>query len=191
MSSSRLRAIAAGITSHVADFSRTGTSQTTLATIAGQVLALTRNFDEPGVQEAIRQKGLSARPELLGPRKPGAAIAAVPPAAGQTGLAFSGNYRGKWLNTKGTDFDADVKLTRHGDSVRGSYTFGAYNVGAGSVAVEGTISNNTLFYNWKWGTEYFGKGVLTADASGRELTGTWGYTKADSGAGTWQLRRAD
>ena len=191
VSSSRLRAIAAGITSHVADFSRTGTSQATLATIAGQVLALTRNFDEPGVQEAIRQKGLSARPELLGPRKPGAAIAAVPPAAGQTGLAFSGNYRGKWLNTKGTDFDADVKLTRHGDSVRGSYTFGAYNVGAGSVAVEGTISNNTLFYNWKWGTEYFGKGVLTADASGRELTGTWGYTKADSGAGTWQLRRAD
>jgi hypothetical protein len=45
--------------------------------------------------------------------------------------------------------------------------------------------------NWKWGTSYFGKGVLRPGASGRELIGTWGYTQADSGAGTWKLRRAD
>jgi len=186
VTSSRLRAIAAGIETNAADFSRTGTQPATLAKIAGDVRTIARNFDDPGVQELIRQKGLSAKPELLGPRKPGASIAAAPAAAGQANLPFSGNYRGKWLNTKGTDFDVEMGLTRQGDAVRGSYNFGA-----GNVVIEGTVSNNTLFYNWKWGTEYFGKGVLKPDASGRELIGTWGYTQAESGAGTWKLRRAD
>jgi hypothetical protein len=31
------------------------------------------------MQQLTRQKGLSAKPELLGPRKPGAIIAAAPP----------------------------------------------------------------------------------------------------------------
>jgi hypothetical protein len=186
VTSSRLRAIAAGIETNAADFSRTGTQPATLAKIAGDVRTIARNFDDPGVQELIRQKGLSAKPELLGPRKPGASIAAAPAAAGQANLPFSGNYRGKWLNTKGTDFDVEMGLTRQGDAVRGSYNFGA-----GNVVIEGTVSNNTLFYNWKWGTEYFGKGVLKPDASGRELIGTWGYTQAESGAGTWKLCRAD
>jgi hypothetical protein len=33
--------------------------------------------------------------------------------------------------------------------------------------------------------------MLKSDASGKELIGTWGYTRAESGAGTWKLRRAD
>ena len=186
VTSSRLRAIAAGVETNAADFSRTGTAPAALAKIAGDVRTIARNFDDPGVQELIRQKGLSAKPELLGPRKPGASAAATPPAAGPSTLPFSGRYRGKWLNTKGTDFDVEMGLTRHGDAVRGSYSFGA-----GTVTIEGTVSSNALFYNWKWGTDYFGKGVLKPDASGRELTGTWGYTQADSGGGTWTLRRAD
>ena len=186
VTSSRLLAIAAGIETNAADFSRTGTSPATLATIAGDVRIIARNFDDPGVQELIRQKGLGARPELLGPRKPGAAVAAAPPAAGRSPTPFSGNYKGKWLNTRGTDFDVEMGLTRQGDTVRGSYSFGV-----GNVLIEGTVSGNTLFYKWKWGTEYFGKGVLKPDASGREIVGTWGYTQADSGAGTWKLHRAD
>ena len=59
------------------------------------------------------------------------------------------------------------------------------------MTIEGTVEAGTLFYNWKWGTAYFGKGVLQPDASGQELSGTWGYTRAESGAGAWQLRRAD
>jgi Peptidase family M48 len=186
VTSSRLRAVAAGIETNSADFSRTGTQPATLAKIAAEVRDITRSFDDPGVQDLIRQKGLSAKPEMLGPRKSGASVAASTPPAGPATLPYSGRYRGKWLNTKGTDFDVEMGLTRQGDTVRGSYSFGA-----GNVVIEGTVSNDTLFYNWKWGTEYFGKGVLRPDASGRELVGTWGYTKADSGAGTWKLRRAD
>lgn len=105
-------------------------------------------------------------------------------------MPFSGSYRGKWLDAKGTDFDVEMTLTLRGDAVRGSYTFGA-GMSAGNVAIEGTVSDNTLFYNWKWGAAYFGKGMLKPDGSGRELVGTWGYNRAESGAGTWKLYRAD
>jgi hypothetical protein len=84
-----------------------------------------------------------------------------------------------------------MDLTREADVVHGNYNFGAFNVGAGTVTIEGTVSGDTLFYNWKWGREYFGKGVLKPDPSGNGLIGTWGYTQADSGAGTWNLERAD
>jgi hypothetical protein len=46
-------------------------------------------------------------------------------------------------------------------------------------------------YEWKWGTDYFGRGRLRAQEGGRVLTGTWGYTRAAEGAGTWQLRRVE
>ncbi len=186
VASARLRAIAAGIETNVADFSRTGTATAPLANLAGMVRDFAKLFEEAGVQELTRQKGLSAKPELLGPRKPGAIITAAPPAVGRSTMPFSGSYRGKWLDTKGTDFDVEMTLALQGDAVRGSYTFGA-----GNVAIDGTVSDTTLFYNWKWGAAYFGKGVLKPDASGRELIGTWGYNRAESGAGTWKLRRAE
>ena len=120
------------------------------------------------MQELIRQKGLSAKPELPGPASPaGASPPLRRPREGP--ICPLGNYRGKWLNTKGTDFDVEMGLTRQGDVVRGSYNFGV-----GNATIEGTVSNNTLFYNWKWGTESYGKGVLKPDASGRELVGTCG-----------------
>ena len=191
VTSSRLRAIAAGIETNSADFSRTGTQPGTLAKIVDEVRKIAENLDDAGVQEQLRRKGLSAKPELLGPRKPGAYIAAAPPATDHSTLLFSGKYRGKWLDAKGTDFDVDMDLTRQADVVHGNYNFGAFNVGAGAVTIEGTVSGDTLFYNWKWGREYFGKGVLKPDPSGNGLIGTWGYTRADSGAGTWNLERAD
>jgi hypothetical protein len=77
-----------------------------------------------GVQDLIRQKGQTAKPEQLGPRKPGAIIAATPPAGGGSAVPFSGSYRGKWLNARGADFDVEMVLTRQGDTVRGSYAFG-------------------------------------------------------------------
>jgi hypothetical protein len=190
IASARLRAVAAGIETNVADFSRTGIATTTLADFAGMVRDYAKLFDEEGMQQLTRQKGLSAKPELLGPRKPGAIIAAAPPAVARSTMPFSGSYRGKWLDAKGTDFDVEMTLTLRGDAVRGSYTFGA-GMSAGNVAIEGTVSDNTLFYNWKWGTAYFGKGMLKPDGSGRELVGTWGYNRAESGAGTWKLYRAD
>lgn len=185
VSSSRLQAVAAGIETNAADFSRTGTSTETLVKIAGEVRKFANIFDSEGVQDLIRSKGLSVKPEQLGPRKPGA-VAAAPDVAGLTTMPFSGLYRGKWLDTKGTDLDVEMILTRQGDVVRGRYHFDA-----GTVTIEGFVSDNTLFYNWRWGTEYFGKGVLKPDVSSHELIGTWGYTRAESGAGTWKLRRAE
>jgi hypothetical protein len=52
------------------------------------------------------------------------------------------------------------------------------------------VDGNELSFNWKWGTQYFGKGVLKHNASSGKLTGTWGYTQAATGAGTWELDRA-
>ena len=76
-------------------------------------------------------------------------------------------------------------MKRHGENVTGTFSFGA-----GSVMLKGVVDGERLYYNWKWGTQYFGKGVLqAANPTGEELSGTWGYTKADDGAGTWKLRR--
>jgi len=82
--------------------------------------------------------------------------------------------------------DVLMSLTRQGDSVRGSYNFGV-----GTVTIEGVVTGNTLSYNWRWGTDYFGKGLLKLEAAGEAITGTWGYTRNEAGAGTWNLRRAE
>jgi hypothetical protein len=73
--------------------------------------------------------------------------------------------------------------------VRSEYGFGEGQV-TSTVTIEGLTDGNELSFNWKWGTQYFGKGVLKRDSSGARLTGSWGYTQADSGAGTWELYRA-
>jgi len=182
----RLRALASGIDANLADFARTGTSTATLAYQARQLREFALLFEDPGVQNLIRQKGLTANPDLLFPRKAGVSVVTAPVGPGQAGSPFSGNYRGKWLNTRGTDFDVSMSLTRQGDSVRGSYNFGA-----GNITIEGAVTGKKLSYNWKWGTEYFGKGVLELDEAGEAITGTWGYTRNETGAGTWNLHRAE
>ena len=183
VSTSRLRAIAAGVETYSADFARTGTEPATLARIAQYIRLYAAEFDDPGVQGLIRQKGLTANPALLGPRTKGATM---PTATGRPDGMFSGSFRGKWRDAKGTDLDVDMQLTQRGDTVQGSYNFGA-----GNVTIVGTLTNDMLYYNWKWGTDYHGKGILKPTGSGQSLGGTWGYTEAESGAGTWELRRAE
>jgi hypothetical protein len=105
LGSERLHALASAIEANVADFARTGTSTATLGYQAQQLREFARLFEDPGVQELLRQKGLTTNPDQLSPRKPGVSVARAPVAPGQTGSAFSGNYRGQWLNTRGTDFE--------------------------------------------------------------------------------------
>jgi Peptidase family M48 len=184
LSSARLAAAASFLKSHAGDFVYDRGGQLTVLKIASDIQTIATIFEDPGVQELIRNRGLSADPDQLGPRKVGASAPAG--SAGPPTQAFSGRYVGTWKNAKGTGFDVTLSLTRTGTSVRGSYDFGA-----GTVSVEGTVDGGALHYDWKWGRDYFGKGVLEPDSHGQGLKGTWGYTRAESGAGTWALKRAE
>jgi hypothetical protein len=52
------------------------------------------------------------------------------------------------------------------------------------LADNGEVSNRFTI----WGTDYFGRGQLRIAKGGQTLSGTWGYSKAINGAGSWQLR---
>jgi hypothetical protein len=185
----RIRAIARALERNSEDYSRTGANPVKksleIKNVATQLDVIAINLEDKGVQELLRQKGLSAQPEMLGPRRPGEHSSTAAGKSAGSHVLFNGAYQGDWLNEKGTSFPGELILKRQGENVTGTYSFGA-----GSVTLKGVIDGERLYYNWKWGTEYFGKGVLqAATPAGEELSGTWGYTKADQGAGTWKLRR--
>ncbi len=188
LSSSRLRSLASALNAFAPDFTRTGSQPAAVQRIAAEVNEIANKLDDAGVQDHLRDIGRAARPESLGPRKPGDSLAPPARVVARTDQPFSGAYRGKWRDAKGVDFDVTMNLTRQGNMVRGEYRFGEGQV-TSTVTIQGLADGNELSFNWKWGTQYFGKGVLKHDSSGGKLTGTWGYTQADSGAGTWELYR--
>jgi len=197
LSPQRIEAIAAHMERNADRFAARPGGAPRVTFIARQLRQVARILSDPGAQEALRRIGLSATPQMLRPRR----LGELPPLPGEgaplTGQ-FSGTFTGKWLNAKGTDLDVKMVLTRQGDSVSGSYTLftvdGAgrwHPYGSSAVTLTGTAREGTLEYEWKWGTDYFGRGRLRAIEGGRIVTGTWGYTRAAEGAGTWQLRRAE
>lgn len=192
VTSSRLRAIASGLKALEADFTRTGTRPATLQKIAANIDELTKLFDDAGVQDLLRRIGRAAEPGSLGPRKTGAGFAAAARTEARGAQSFSGKYRGEWRDAKGVALDVTMDLTRQGDRVMGTYRFGDPPHDATSlVKIEGFVSDNELAYAWKWGKDHFGKGLLKQEASGHGLIGTWGYTEADTGGGTWTLQPAE
>ena len=74
--------------------------------------------------------------------------------------------------------DFRMTLNRQGTTVRGDYEFGM-----GKAELEGTVTGDQLDYAWRWGTDYFGRGIMKGQANG-ELSGTWGYTRRNEGGGT-------
>ena len=189
VTASRIRAIARALEKSSEDYSRTSANPARksldIRNVATQLDVIALNLEDKGVQELLRQKGLSAQPELLGPRRPGEPSSTAAGASTDSQGLFSGAYQGDWMNAKGTSFPGELILKRQGENVAGTYSFGV-----GTVTLKGVISGERLYYNWKWGTDYFGKGVLqAATTGGEELSGTWGYTKTDEGAGTWKLHR--
>ena len=162
--------------------------------IAGELRKVAHILGDEGLQEALRRIGLSARLETLGPRRPGELPKLAGEGAPSAGV-FGGTFIGKWIDAKGTDLDAKMVLTRSSDKVEGSYTLFTvidgrrHNYGSSIITVRGTIRQGALEYEWRWGTDYFGRGQLRAVEDGQTLSGTWGYNKATDGAGTWQLRR--
>jgi hypothetical protein len=189
-STARLLAVADHLVMNQASFSRSGTRGETVQKLATEIRQLVKYFADPTVQTLVRQSGFTGSPESLGGRNSQGSIA--PLGGRQASTPFSGSYRGKWQDASGTDFDIDMTLQRNGDgTIRGFYTFGTANVVAGKVEIEGIMSGSKLFYNWKWGRDYFGKGVLEVASSGRMAAGTWGYNRTDVGAGTLELTRVD
>ncbi len=152
--------------------------------ISGELTKIAHLIEDPGLQMLIRQKGQSADPRLLGPRHPGELPRDASSVVSGPARRFDGNYSGRWLDAKGTDLAGKLILNRKGDHVTGTFSFGV-----GQLRLDGDVIDGALQYSWRWGTDYFGRGVINANESGDELTGTWGYTKRDSQAGTWELRR--
>ena len=197
LSSQRIEAIAGHIEKNAERFAGRPGGAMRAAFVARELRQVARVLGDEGAQEALRRIGLSATPEMLRPRPPGE----LPRLAGEgqapAGL-FSGTFTGKWLDAKGTDLDVKMVLVREGDSVTGSYTLFTvdsagrrHTHGSSALTLAGKVREGVLEYEWKWGSDYFGRGRLIAREGGRALTGTWGYTRAAEGAGTWQLRRGD
>lgn len=184
----RIQAIAEALETNTADYARTSTNvaitRLKLKDVALQLRTIALVLGDAGAQNLMRQKGLTATESTLAPRPIGERISAESAeSVGRRG-PFEGAYVGEWLNTKGTSFEGDLILKRRGANVTGTFAFGG-----GNVTFEGVADGDQLHFNWNWGKDYFGKGVLQAAESGDELSGTWGYTKGESGAGTWKLRR--
>ncbi|WP_353217659.1 M48 family metalloprotease [Sandarakinorhabdus sp.] len=189
LDSARMRALATGIALNAESFTLGGTSPAALNTIVAKILEVAGLLDRPGVQEVMRKRGQTLRFDQLAVHQSGTArpLPAAPAPAGATQL-FAGNYTGNWLHAGGTIFPTTMQLTRTGNSVKGSYSFGKGGV-AGNASIDGIIVNGALYYDWRWGDGFFGKGILRPTAANRVLVGTWGYTRAEQGGGTWILGR--
>lgn len=124
-------------------------------------------LESPVIQDLWRQKGLKGRLEDLRPRATTelASLGAEPRQDGSQ--LFDGSYQGKWVNQKGTDFDVRMDLQRNGETVVGRWTFGPNR-----VTVEGIVSDGRLYFDWKWGEDYFGEGELYRTAVSPALGAT-------------------
>jgi hypothetical protein len=148
-----------------------------IETIAGELGKVARLVDDPDIRGSMRLTGLSSKVADFAP--------AARPGTGRPGMArqaFDGDYAGQWIDAKGTSLDFRMTLRRQGTTVRGNYEFGM-----GAAELEGTVAGDQLDYAWRWGTDYFGRGKITSDATGG-LSGTWGYTRRSEGGGTLSAR---
>ncbi len=93
---------------------------------------------------------------------------------------FSGQFTG--FSTEGFERNfAQASLSRNGKQVNGSFKIND-NIGR----INGMVNGNTLHYSWN-NAGYSGHGVLVQ--IGRQITGTWGYGSANSGAGQTQMQQ--
>lgn len=179
LDSARMRAVAAGIALNRGSFTVTGTPPAVLNTSVAKIKEVADLLDDPGLQRLLRLRGQTLRYDQLAVRQTGTA-----PAPARATQPFAGSYAGKWLNTRGTDLPVTMQLTRTGDKVKGSYSFGQ-----GDISIDGIVANGALYYDWRWGKDYSGKGIIRPSGANGGLVGTWGNARAEQGGGTWLLRR--
>ena len=184
----RIRAIARALLAHSTDYSRTREDvparEAKLRAVANEFEIIAASLADTGVQRLLKQKGQTATPATLRPRRFGKTKAEEKGAGDDSSVLFSGEYEGDWIDAKGISLPGDLTLKRHGNDVTGKFTFGV-----GTLTLTGIVQEKALTYNWQWGTDHFGKGIMTVGSNDDELTGTWGYTKATQSGGSWKLRR--
>jgi hypothetical protein len=195
LSTQRIEALAAHMERNAERFAARAGGSRSAVTIAQELRKVATIFADESTQQALRRIGLSATVDGLRPRR----VGDLPrlPGEERAGIGvFSGTFLGKWIDAKGKDLDVRMVLVRDGESVTGSYVLFTTDArgrrlahGSGPLTMNGVVRDGALEYEWKWGTDYFGRGRLRADDAGHAMTGTWGYTRALDGAGTWQLKR--
>ena len=123
--------------------------------------------------------GRTVSPDDLAPRPKGRHLAA-PCGSRVSGQPFDGRLTGT-LTGGTTSLDVDVVLSRSGERVTGSYSFGA-----GFARLEGTMQGSTLNFRWKMPPDG-GAGRITL--RGGEYRGTWGNGDSTTDGGPIALRR--
>ena len=168
-----------------------------------RVSALAEHIDNPSLAKQLRDLGAllddsDIRAGFVATGKAGNLTALAPRRPGelprqQTGLtqkghiaSFDGIYQGQFIKFHKSDPSDSLPLAlvleRRNEGVKGSLSFGL-----GFFTIVGTIVDERLYFDWEWASNY-GKGVLEDRGNG-EITGTWGYREARSGAGTLSGQR--
>ena len=154
-------------------------AQVTMMAISLEVSQLALLLGDPDIQRLSARIGRTVTPADLAPRPKGRHLAAPCGSRAPTGQPFDGRLTG--TATGGTTpLDVDVVLSRDGDRVTGSYSFGG-----GFARLEGTLQGSTLNYRWRMASDN-GAGRLTLQ--GGEYRGTWGMGASATDGGPIVLR---
>jgi hypothetical protein len=147
--------------------------------ISLQVSQFALLLGDPDIQRLSAKIGRTVTPDDLAPRPKGRHLAAPCGSRPVSRQPFDGKLSGT-LTGGTTPLDVDVVLSRNGDSVTGSYSFGA-----GFARLEGTLQGSTLNYRWRLPPDS-GIGRITLESGG--YRGTWGSGASATDGGTLLLR---
>jgi hypothetical protein len=181
VSPDRLMSVARHLTTAARSFERglRPGAQVTMLGIALEVSQLALLLGDPAVQRGFALIGRTVRPDDLAPRPKDRHLAAPCGSRASTGQPFDGKLTGTLTGGR-TALDVDVVLSRNGDGVTGSYSFGV-----GFARLEGTIQGSTLNYRWRLASE-IGAGRITLQ--GGQYRGIWGNEASSTDGGTILLR---
>jgi hypothetical protein len=124
--------------------------------------------------------GRSAEPQHLGPRARGRHLGLPCDAPAPGGQSFDGLFHGE-ITDGNTGLDVDTVLSRDGDRVTGSYSYGA-----GYGDIDGVVDGETLSYRWRLLSNE-GAATLTYAGDG-VYRGNWGVGNASTGGGDIRIR---
>ena len=154
-------------------------AQVTMLAISLEVSQLALLLGDPDLQRLSARIGRTVSPDDLAPRPKGRHLAAPCGSRASSGQPFDGRLTGT-LTGGSTPLDVDVVLSRDGERVTGSYSFGA-----GFARLDGTIQGSTLNYHWRMPPDR-GAGRITLQ--GGEYRGTWGNGASATDGGPILLR---